>query len=247
MSRKHPQIGSSPTRPSIYRSAGRATRFPMVNPRVVDRACSANLRLTNAREVEVAPTPSTCALGFRSARLRLSGEPPVALPAGTPDCRWSNVSSKYGRSGGTRGPGGGTTARTGAVRLLDALPRQKVPNARLVEVAQARSRQLAHEQAELFADLVEITHAVAVADLPADKPGDRAEAVARAAKRVEWAAHEIAAGLTWTPHRRRPGTRVRHRPGRAPAAGARSLRHGDIDRGKAGVFVEYLDPANGGR
>ena len=82
--------------------------------------------------------------------------------------------------------------------VLDALPRERVPNARLVEVAQARSRQLAHEQAELFADLVEITHAVAVADLP-DKPGDRAEAVARNAKQVEWASHEIAAGLTWTP------------------------------------------------
>ncbi len=128
---------------------------------------------------------------------------------------------------------------------LNALPREKVPNARLVEVAQARSRQLAHEQAEFFADLVEITHAVAVADLPVDKPGDRAEAVARAAKHFEWAAHEIAAGLTWTP------TAADRELGFATALVERlplvheSLRHGHIDRGKARVFVEYLDPANG--
>jgi hypothetical protein len=82
---------------------------------------------------------------------------------------------------------------------LAGLPRQQVPNARLVEVAQARSRQLAHEQAELFADLVEIAHAVAVADLPGDMAGGKAGAVARAGERFEWAAHEIAAGLSWTP------------------------------------------------
>jgi hypothetical protein len=124
---------------------------------------------------------------------------------------------------------------------LHALPRQKVPNARLVEVAQARSRQLAHEQAELFADLVEITHAVAVADLP----GNRAEAVARSTQRFEWASHEIAAGLTWTP------TAADRELGFATALVERlplvheSLRRGHLDRGKARVFVEYLDPANG--
>src|SRR5918992_6050715 len=129
--------------------------------------------------------------------------------------------------------------------VLEALPRQKVPNARLVEVAQARSRQLAHEQAELCADLVEITHAVAVADLPDDLPGDRAEAVARAGKQVEWAAHEIAAGLTWTP------TAADRELSFATALVERlplvheSLRQGHIDRGKARMFVEYLDPANG--
>src|ERR687896_948069 len=125
--------------------------------------------------------------------------------------------------------------------VLDALPRDKVPNARLVEVAQARSRQLAHEQAELFADLVEITHAVAVADLP----GNRAEAVARSAKQFEWASHEIAAGLTWT------ATAADRELAFATALCERlplvfaSLRQGHIDRGKARVFVEYLDPANG--
>jgi hypothetical protein len=134
---------------------------------------------------------------------------------------------------------------------LNALPRQKIPNARLVEVAQARSRQLAHDQAELFADLVEITHAVAVADLPDDKPGDddtagdKAGAVARSAKQFEWAAHEIAAGLTWIPTAAdRELTFATALVERLPLV-HESLRHGHIDRGKARVFVEYLDPANG--
>src|ERR671914_2745826 len=129
--------------------------------------------------------------------------------------------------------------------VLEALPRQKVPNARLVEVAQARSRQLAHEQAELFADLVEITHSVAVADLPDDKPGNRAEAVARTAKRFEWASHEIAAGLTWTPtaaDRELSFATVLVRD--LPLVHA-ALRRGEIDRGKAKVFADHLDPGRG--
>jgi len=125
--------------------------------------------------------------------------------------------------------------------VLNALPREKIPNARLVEVAQARSRQLAHEQAELFADLVEISHSVAVADLR----GNRATTAARAGERFEWAAHEIAAGLTWTP------TAADRELAFATALCERlpqvfaALRHGLIDRPKARVFVEYLDPTNG--
>jgi hypothetical protein len=125
--------------------------------------------------------------------------------------------------------------------VLDALARDQVPNARLVEVAQARSRQLAHDQAGLFADLVEIAHAVAVADLP----GDRATAAARAGERFEWAAHEIAAGLTWTPTAAdRELAFATALVERLPLVFA-SLRSGLIDRGKARVFVDYLDPANG--
>jgi predicted transcriptional regulator len=124
---------------------------------------------------------------------------------------------------------------------LNGILREDIPNARLVEVAQARARQLAHEQAELFADMVEIAHAVPVTDLK----GKQAAAVARAAERFEWAAHEIAAGLTWTP------TAADRELGFATALVERlplvyeSLRQGHIDRGKARVFVEYLDPENG--
>jgi Domain of unknown function (DUF222) len=125
--------------------------------------------------------------------------------------------------------------------VLNVLPREKVPNARLVEVLRARSRQLAHEQAELFADMVEIAHAVAVAELA----GDRALVVERADEQSEWASHEIAAGLTWTP------TAADRELGFATALVERlplvfaALRAGQIDRGKARVFVDYLDPANG--
>ncbi|MGH3586869.1 MAG: hypothetical protein ACRDQ0_11145, partial [Pseudonocardia sp.] len=41
---------------------------------------------------------------------------------------------------------------------LEALSEAAVPNARRVEVLQARARQLAHEQAGLFAELVELSH-----------------------------------------------------------------------------------------
>ncbi|GAA0927674.1 HNH endonuclease signature motif containing protein [Pseudonocardia zijingensis] len=114
-----------------------------------------------------------------------------------------------------------------------------VPNARRVDVLRARSRQLAHAQAELFAELVELSHTVALAEL------DTAEAVARAAEQQEWAAPEIAAALTWT-----TGAADRELAlatalvERLPLVQA-ALRHGNIDRSKARVFVEYLDPALG--
>jgi hypothetical protein len=108
-------------------------------------------------------------------------------------------------------------------------------------VARVRARQLAHEQAGLFADMVEIAHAVAVSDLP----GDRAVAVERAEEQFEWASHEIAAGLTWTPTATdRELAFATALVERLPLVFA-SLRAGHIDRGKARVFVDYLDPANG--
>lgn len=125
--------------------------------------------------------------------------------------------------------------------VLGALAREEVPNARLVELLRARARQLAHEQAELFADLVEISHAVAAADVA----GDPLEAVQRAEEQFEWAAHEIAAGLTWTPTTADRELEIATAlVERLPLVFA-ALRAGRIDRGKARVFVEYLDPATG--
>src|SRR5688500_16279410 len=54
---------------------------------------------------------------------------------------------------------------------LAGLAWENIPNARLVEVLQARSRQLAHEQAGVLAGLAEIARAVPVAKLPAGDPG----------------------------------------------------------------------------
>jgi len=123
--------------------------------------------------------------------------------------------------------------------VLNVLPRERIPNARLVEVARARARQLAHEQAELFADMVEIAHAVAVSDLPGD------QVVARDEEQFEWASHELAAGLTWTPTAAdRELAFATALVERLPLVFA-SMHQGHIDRGKARVFVDYLDPANG--
>jgi uncharacterized protein DUF222 len=122
--------------------------------------------------------------------------------------------------------------------VLAALPWSEVPNARLVEVLQAHSRQLAHAQAGLLAGLAEIARATPVAGL-----GDGA--VARAAEDFEWASHEIAAGLTWTP------TAADRELGFAlvlvrglPLVFA-ALEQGLIDRGRAKVFCDHLDLARG--
>jgi hypothetical protein len=124
---------------------------------------------------------------------------------------------------------------------LAGLAWSEIPNARLAEVLQARSRQLAHEQARLSAGLAEIARAVPVADLPADDP----HAVARAADDFEWASHEIAAGLTWTPNAadRELAFALVLVHG-LPLVYA-ALEQGLIDRGKAKVFADHLDPGRG--
>jgi hypothetical protein len=130
---------------------------------------------------------------------------------------------------------------TALAAVLEQLSGMAVPNARRVEVLEARSRQLAYEQASLFAQMVEISHTVALADLD----GERDQAVAWSANRFEWAAHEIAGALTWTP------TAADRELGFATALVERlplvqhALLQGRIDRGKARVFVDYLDPATG--
>jgi hypothetical protein len=124
---------------------------------------------------------------------------------------------------------------------LAGLGWERVPNARLVEVLQARSRQLAREQAELLAGLAEIARAVPVCELPAGE----LEAVARAGEDVEWAAHEIAAGLTWTPAAADRELAFARVLGRGLPLVFAALRRGEIDRGKAKVFVDHLDPGRG--
>src|SRR5688572_24929460 len=123
---------------------------------------------------------------------------------------------------------------------LAGLAWENIPNARLVEVLQARSRQLAHEQAGVLAGLAEIARAVPVAKLPAGDPG----AVARAADDVEWASHEIAAGLTWTPTAADRELAFALVLRELPLVFA-ALQRGEIDRGKAKVFADHLDPGRG--
>ncbi len=123
---------------------------------------------------------------------------------------------------------------------LAGLAWEHIPNARLVQVLQARSRQLAHEQAGVLAGLAEIARAVPVTTLPAGDPG----AVARSAKDVEWASHEIAAGLTWTPTAADRELAFALVLRELPLVFT-ALRRGEIDRGKAKVFADHLDPGRG--
>ena len=117
----------------------------------------------------------------------------------------------------------------------------------VVAVLRAQSRQLAHEQARMWASLVEVGLAVPqelVAD--AEEPDlPFAEALHRAEVLADWAPGEIAAALTWT-HRSAAhelscaDTVVRDLPQVFTALAA-----GHIDRGKAVVFAEFLNPASG--
>ena len=65
--------------------------------------------------------------------------------------------------------------------------------------------------------------------------------VARAADDFEWASHEIAAGLTWTPTAADRELAFALVLRELPLVYA-ALRRGEIDRGKAKVFADHLDP-----
>ena len=122
--------------------------------------------------------------------------------------------------------------------LLAQLPWAQIPNARLVEVLQAHSRQLAHAQAGLLAGLAEIARATPVAGLPDG-------AVARAGEDFEWASHEIAAALTWTPTAADRELDFALVLARGLPLVFAALDQGLIDRGRARVFADHLDPARG--
>jgi hypothetical protein len=121
---------------------------------------------------------------------------------------------------------------------LARIPWSQIPNARLVEVVQAHSRQLAHAQAGLLAGLAEIARATPVAGLAAGE-------VARAAEDFEWASHEIAAALTWTPTASDRELDFALTLARGLPLVFAALEQGLIDRGKAKVFADHLDPARG--
>ncbi|MGH3793626.1 MAG: DUF222 domain-containing protein [Pseudonocardiaceae bacterium] len=113
--------------------------------------------------------------------------------------------------------------------LLAGVDIHAVTGSDLVEVLRARSRQLAHEQAQLLAAMAE----VGLCD-PAAGPGE----VARLAQPPELAADEIRAALAWT---RTAAYREYHFAhallGRLPAVFA-ALDTGVICRSKAWLFTE---------
>ena len=63
--------------------------------------------------------------------------------------------------------------------------------------------------------------------------------------RVKWASHEIAAGLTWTPTAADRELAFATVLVRALPLVYAALARGEIDRGKAKVFADHLDPGRG--
>lgn len=115
---------------------------------------------------------------------------------------------------------------------LDALDLASIPNDQIVDVLGARYRQLAHDQAELLATLVEVGRRV-----PDAGPG----CTRRADQVLPWASGEVAAALTLT---HRSADRELHFAETVlglPLVFA-ALRAGRIDRGKAWVFADHLHP-----
>ncbi|MBO0875464.1 MAG: DUF222 domain-containing protein [Pseudonocardia sp.] len=107
----------------------------------------------------------------------------------------------------------------------------RVPNDQVVEVLRAQARQLAHEQARMLATLVEVSRTT---------PGVRGPR--RSDEAYEWASGEVSAALTWT-------ARTADRElafAETVVAGLQpvfeALWAGRIDRAKAWVFADHLDP-----
>ena len=73
--------------------------------------------------------------------------------------------------------------------FLKAIDRSRLNGHELVIVMQARARQIAHEQAEFYADMIEISHC---------PPGDAGSPAERHAEVDEFASDEIRAALRWT-------------------------------------------------
>ncbi|MFC4951243.1 DUF222 domain-containing protein [Pseudonocardia sp. GCM10023141] len=120
--------------------------------------------------------------------------------------------------------------------VLAAMAWETIPNAHIGDVVAARVRQRAHEDAELLVGMVHLARSTPLAEL-----GDAV--VGRAERSYEWASSEIAALLTLTP------TAADRELGLAeqlhdhlPLVLA-AFRAGRIDRSKAWMFCEYLDPA----
>lgn len=115
---------------------------------------------------------------------------------------------------------------------LAALDLATVPNDWIVDVLQAQHRQLAHEQARLLAAMVEVGRTT-----PASGSG-----VHRARQIHPWGAGEIAAALTLTARAadRELGFASTLVCG-LPLVFA-ALLAGRIDRAKAWVFADHLDP-----
>ena len=125
---------------------------------------------------------------------------------------------------------------------LGSLDLSRLPSAGLVDLLRAQSRQCAHDQARLWAALVEVGLAVPPDELP---DGSTEQQAMRAAEVAAWASSEVAAALTWTSRTADRELDLAQIVVRALPEVFAALWAGEIDRGKAVVFAAYLDPACG--
>ncbi|MFP3914348.1 MAG: DUF222 domain-containing protein, partial [Actinomycetota bacterium] len=121
-------------------------------------------------------------------------------------------------------------------RALDGLERRQLNGHELVVVLKARARQIAHLQAELYADMWEL------ASTPA---GDELSPAERTEHPDEFVADEVAAALRLTPHSADREVGLAYRLS-VLAEVREALRAGRIDLGRARVLCEetsHLEPA----
>ena len=117
---------------------------------------------------------------------------------------------------------------------LAALDFTAVPNDVIVDVLQAQHRQSAHEQARLLAAMVEVGR------MPGAGGGGRLREVG------PWGAGEIAAALTWTARAADRELDFATTLVVALPQMFQALLDGRIDRPKAWVFADHLDPQSCG-
>ena len=133
-------------------------------------------------------------------------------------------------------PGPALSAALAAIDVSEVGPEH------IVDVLRAQSRQSAHEQARFWVSLVE----VGLRRPPEDDDACwGTDPVLRAEGLANWASGEVAAGLTWTSRAADRELDIAETVVRALPDVLAALWAGRIDRGKAVVFAEFLDPALG--
>ena len=118
----------------------------------------------------------------------------------------------------------------GLAAVLAGLAHDRVPNDEIVEVLEAQSRQLAHEQARMFSVLSEVLHRRPTG------PG----MVRRGSTPVPYGADEVRAALAWSRRFADRETDLAFVLVVELPLVWQALLAGRIDRGKAAVFAEHL-------
>lgn len=122
-------------------------------------------------------------------------------------------------------------------RLLAGVEPARVPNQSAVDVLRAEYRQLAHQQARTMAAMVQVGRSV-----PPDELDDEDPRVYRSKRPVPSAVGEIGTALRLTARSAQRELDLAEQLVHALPLVFAALGDGLIDRGKAYVFADYLDP-----